>query len=242
MALAAVVSCGQRRNVKVEPSVEIVDNGDAEIIEKFESWQAGTIVSADEIDIYGLENCFAEFPIDSAIFSRMEGKSYKESCTTPKEDLRYLRLLHVDAEGQIHLGEMVCNKQISKDLIDIFKELYLNKYPIERMKLVDDYDADDTKSMLDNNTSCFNFRRVEHTRLISKHSAGLAVDINPLYNPQVKRGKVNPAGAEQYADRSKSFTYKIEPEDLCYNLFTHRGFQWGGSWRSSKDYQHFQKR
>jgi hypothetical protein len=41
-------------------------------------------------------------------------------------------------------------------LTDIFKKLYENNYPIEKIRLVDEYDADDEKSMRDNNSSCFN--------------------------------------------------------------------------------------
>ena len=32
----------------------------------------------------------------------------------------------------------------------------------------------------------------------------------------------------------------IDEQDLCYQLFTEAGFEWGGSWTSRKDYQHFE--
>ena len=41
-------------------------------------------------------------------------------------------------------------------------------------------------------------------------------------------------------DRDASFDYKIEKGDLCYRLFTERGFEWGGEWPDRKDYQHFE--
>ena len=33
---------------------------------------------------------------------------------------------------------------------------------------------------------------------------------------------------------------KIDENDLAYRLFIQHGFQWGGSWKTMKDYQHFE--
>lgn len=184
--------------------------------------------------------------ISDQVFARMWKKSYKADCTIPRSDLRYLRVLHVDAQGKTHEGEIVCNKKIAKDLIDIFRQLYKARYPIERIRLVDEYDADDELSMRDNNTSCFNFRTVPGRTKLSKHAQGLAIDINTRYNPYVRPGKngkteVMPTNAKPYVNRSRSFAYKINKGDLLYRLFIQHGFTWGGAWRSSKDYQHFEK-
>ena len=182
--------------------------------------------------------------IDEATFARIKGKSYKDNCPIPLEDLRYLHVLHKDINGITHGGELVCNVYIASDVLEIFRALFLADYPIERVRLVDEYGADDETSMRDNNSSCFNFRFISHTTKISKHGLGLAVDINTLYNPYVKtvNGKliIEPATAGEYTDRSKNFPYKIEKGDLCYKLFTERGFEWGGEWKTVKDYQHFE--
>lgn len=184
--------------------------------------------------------------ISDAVFQRMAGKSYKSNCTVKRSELRYLRLSHYDGNGKQKVGEMVCNKNIASDLKEIFQELYRNRYPIERMQLVDDYNADDELSMQANNTSCFNFRQIAGSTKLSAHSRGMAIDINPLYNPCVKRRKdgsnvVQPSTARKYADRSKRGRYTIDENDLCYRLFLKHGFKWGGSWRTVKDYQHFEK-
>ena len=182
--------------------------------------------------------------ITDEIFSRIQGKSFKDDCTLPRGDLRYLHVLHKDLEGSTHEGEIICNAYIAFDLLDIFMKLYEAGYPIEKIRLVDEYDANDELSMRDNNSSCFNFRFISHTTKISKHGLGLAVDINTLYNPYVKEvsGKkiLEPATAGEYTDRSKEFPYKIDTEDLCYKLFTEHGFEWGGNWKTVKDYQHFE--
>ena len=189
---------------------------------------------------------FCQEEISDAVFSRMMGKSYKEECTTPREELRYLRVLHYNKVGEELQGELVCHKDIADDLLAIFRELYQAKYPIERMVLIDEYDADDEASMRANNTSAFNFRKASGMRTLSKHSTGMAIDINPLYNPLVKhregRTRVYPSNATPYIDRTRDFPYKIVKGDLCYRLFKKYGFSWGGDWKSSKDYQHFEKR
>ena len=136
------------------------------------------------------------------------------------------------------------NRLIAADVLDIFKQLYEAGYEIEKIRLIDEYDADDEKSMSDNNSSAFNFRYISYSTKLSKHALGLAVDINTLYNPYVKyvdgRRNVEPANAEKYTDRSIEFLHKIDHDDLCYNVFAEHGFEWGGDWEHAKDYQHFE--
>lgn len=194
----------------------------------------------DTENFYGIE-----FTEDSDIFNRIKGKSYKDDCTVPLSDLRYLHVLHVGFDGQTHEGEIICNKAIAEDLLEIFEQLYEAGYQIEKIKLVDEYSAEDEASMADNNSSCFNFRFISHTTKISNHGKGMAIDINPLYNPYIKtvNGNLNiePANSTPYVDRAADFPHKIDETDLAYQLFIAHGFSWGGAWNSSKDYQHFEK-
>ncbi len=184
-------------------------------------------------------------PLSELVKERITGLSYGENCTVPYEELRYVSVLYMDFYGNSQQGELICNKAIAKDLVEIFYELYKADYPIGQIKLIDEFGADDTLSMTANNTSCFNFRLVEGTTSLSKHALGLAIDINPFLNPYVstKNGQpyVSPPGSEYYADRSNVFPCKIDENDLCYKLFTAHGFTWGGHWKTMKDYQHFQK-
>lgn len=183
-------------------------------------------------------------PIPDDIFEKMQGKSYKENCTVPMEELRYLHILHVGFDNNTHEGELIVNKRIAEDVLDIFKELYKAGYQIEKVRLIDEYNAQDELSMRDNNSSAFNFRYISYSTTLSKHAMGLAVDINTLYNPYIKQvdGRLNiePANAVQYVDRNRQFPHKIDHDDLCYKLFTKYGFEWGGDWEDSKDYQHFE--
>ena len=176
----------------------------------------------------------------------MQGKTWHNNPYISRDDLRYLRISHYDLEGRTHVGELICNKLIAGKLIAIFRELYKAHYPIQQMRLPDNYDASDERQMRANNTSCFCYRNVSGSKNLSKHARGLAIDINPLYNPYVRHSKkdgsliVEPETAKKYADRKADFPYKITRSDLCYKLFIQHGFKWGGAWRTLKDYQHFE--
>lgn len=214
--------------------------------EVFRVWKAGTVVTAAQIAAYGERNCFHAEPISDAVFARMRGKSFPDGCTVKRDDLRYVRCLHVNQEGKVMLGELVCNKAIADEIVGILHELYNDCYPIECMRLIDDFDANDEKSMRANNTSCFCFRQVAGTKVLSAHARGMAVDFNPLYNPCVrtlKNGttKVEPSTATPYINRNRQFKYKITVGDTLYDLMISHGYKWGGSWQSLKDYQHFEK-
>ena len=180
-------------------------------------------------------------PIPSAVEARMRGVSCPEDAEIKLDDLRYLKLSYIDFEGRPQVGEMVCNKAISDDLVTIFRELYEARYPIKSIRLIDDFGGDDDASMAADNTSCFNYRKKVGVRELSKHALGLAVDINPFENPYVRPSRIRPADAKAFADRTKDFPHKIDKDDLCYKLFRAHGFSWGGTWRSVQDYQHFEK-
>ncbi|MCR4989696.1 MAG: M15 family metallopeptidase [Lachnospiraceae bacterium] len=190
--------------------------------------------------------------ITDELKARITGISYPEddsNIAISYDDLRYLRIKYYDFDGNIQDGELICNKAIADDLADIFYELFENEYQIEKVRLIDEYNGDDTASMLDNNTSCFNYRLVENSSSLSKHALGRAIDINPFYNPYIVFGAnpdgtdyISPAGSEIYIDRTADFPHKIDKDDLCCKLFKQHGFVWGGDWNSCKDYQHFQKK
>ena len=192
------------------------------------------------------DSTFLATAIPDSVWTRMQGKTYRQNAYIQRSDLRYLRLHYVDFEGEERVGEMVCNRAIADDLLDIFRQLYEARYPIERIQLPDDFDADDERQMRANNTSCFCFRVIKGSTKLSAHAQGLAVDLNPLYNPCVKTRRdgtlfIQPSTAAPYVDRSRRFAHKIDRQDLAYRLFIQHGFSWGGAWRSSKDYQHFEK-
>ena len=187
-------------------------------------------------------------PLSENLIGYITGSSYPDddSAEISLSELNYVHILHYNFEGEISEGELICNSAIAQDLVEIFYELYTAEYQLERVLLIDYYDADDTTSMMANNTSCFNYRNIDDTDKLSRHAFGLAIDVNPFYNPYIRFTKdggqiISPESSEAYADRTQSFPYKIDADDLCCRLFLEHGFTWGGNWNSSKDYQHFQK-
>lgn len=181
--------------------------------------------------------------IPDHVLLRITGISYPEDCEIPTQDLRYVKVRYYNFDGGINDGELIVNKVVAQDIVDIFMELYEQEYPIEKMVLIDEYAADDELSMEDNNTSSFCYRTIDSTTTLSDHAYGLAIDINPLFNPYVRTGfgdrDVLPVTATPYVDRTLDFPGKIDHDDACYKAFTSRGWLWGGDWTESKDYQHF---
>ena len=97
-------------------------------------------------------------------------------------------------------------------------------------------------SMVNNNSSAFCYRTISGSNKVSNHGVGIAIDINPLYNPHVLKssGTINPPEAAKYVDRSLNAKGMIKKNDAVYNAFVSRGWTWGGSW-NNPDYQHFEK-
>lgn len=236
-------------NEKTETGVSTGTEADSmealETTGTIEALVPGDIVSNAMLETIGTDNLFYSTVISPEIESRIAGISYQENDNIVLSDLRYIRVLYYGFDGKTHIGELIVNQKIEADLLEIMKELYENQYPIEKMVLIDEYDADDESSMEDNNTCAFNYRSINGSTKLSKHSLGLAIDINPRFNPCVRtidgELSIEPANGTAYTDRTQEFPYKITENDLCYRLFTEHGFTWGGSWNSLKDYQHFEK-
>ena len=205
-------------------------------------WPAGSILSDVQLSMLGKECFFWDEPLDDELFARIDGVSYSRGCTTPRSALRCLHLLHRNFGGHAQVGEMICAASVADELLDIFRELFDAGYPIEKICLVDEFGGDDLRSMEANNTSCFNFRPIAAGGRLSNHALGLAVDINPLYNPYVRGERIEPASGAVYADRTRKCPYYIRRGDACHAAFTSRGWSWGGSWRSARDWQHFEKK
>jgi len=182
--------------------------------------------------------------IPTDIATMMIGCSWQPECPVPLEDLRYLTITHWGYDGEEKIGHMVVHAKLADELIAIFHELYNEQFPIERMELIDLYDADDDRSMTANNSSAFCCRAITNAPgTFSLHSYGIAIDINPLVNPYVKGTQVLPEGGKAYLDRTQDHMGMISKsaDNACYRIFIEYGYEWGGDWTTRVDYQHFQK-
>lgn len=234
--LAAMSGCDNASQVPKEEINQTVQKQtpEAEAVRSFDFAIVDTLMVGDAV--------FVSEPIPFEIQERMKDVSLPQDARIDISDLRYLTLPYYDFEGQVQQGEMVCNVKIAKDLIAVFRELFEKQYQFCSIRLIDDFGGSDEASMLANNTSCFNYRTKSGSSALSSHALGLAVDVNPMQNPFVKRGKVYPETATDFVDRNLDFAHKIDTQDACYKSFKAHGFRWGGLWRSAKDYQHFEKK
>ena len=218
-----------------------------------DGYAPGDVISSSLIDDTNLWQYFSSSEITEggSVYNRIYGQSYVENDYISLSDLRYLKMLHVNFDGEYQVGEMIVNKAIASDVMEIFETLCSEGYQIEKMYLIDNYwtgdgESSDWNSIDHNNTSCFCYRPATGSSKLSKHSYGLAIDINPQYNPYVTikddgTYKFSHDNAADYVyNRSSDMPHVITTADLAYELFTSYGWTWGGSWSNPKDYQHFQ--
>ena len=166
--------------------------------------------------------------------------SWRPGCPVDPGDLRLLTISHWGFDGLVKAGELVVHRSEANKVLGVFERLFELRFPIERMELIDKYQADDDLSVAANNTSAFNCRPVTgRPGTWSQHSYGWAIDINPVQNPFITAGKVSPPAAEPYRDRSLSRPGMIGPDDAVVRAFLSIGWEWGGYWNNPKDYQHF---
>lgn len=179
--------------------------------------------------------------ITSEVKEKIVGNSWREGAPVKIEELRHVTVSHWGFDDKPHLGELIINEKVAQDVIDIFSELYKAEYPIEKIRLIDEYGASDEVSMKDNNTYSFCYREKTSSKNLSKHSFGLAIDINPIQNPYKKGNSILPDSGKEFLDRTQSSMGMIKAGDVCYKAFKSRGWTWGGEWTTLKDYQHFEK-
>lgn len=233
-----------------EDEAELSEN----VLESVQDLAAGKKLSEEQLDMQHSGKYFTGQKIkkNDVVYRRIQGKSYVKNDHVKLSDLRYLKMLHYNFKGEIRVGEMIVNKSVEKDVRGIFLSLFRKKYPIRKMYLVEKYWAGDSTStdaasIKADNTSCFNYRAIIGSTKVSKHAMGLAIDLNPFENPYIPKhngtwdysalGKKEKAYAKDRSPRA----YVITTKDAAYKLFKKKGFAWGGSWHSVKDYQHFEK-
>jgi hypothetical protein len=169
----------------------------------------------------------------------MIGRSWHEGCPVGLGNLRSIRLTYWGFDREAHVGRLVVHRRWADAIVDVFRALYEERFPIRRMVLVDRYDADDRRSMRHDNTSAFNCRFVAGTTTWSQHAFGRAIDVNPVENPYVRGSYVSPPSGRPYADRSRVRRGMIFEGDAVWQAFADVGWEWGGTWTSAQDYQHF---
>ena len=166
--------------------------------------------------------------------------SWREGCPVPLDQLRLITLTHWGFDGRPRDGELVVHADVADDIVSVFDRIYAARFPIEQIRLVDEFGADDDRSMAANNTSAFNCRQAYGSDRWSEHAYGRAIDINPVQNPYVTRsGQVLPPNGAPHRYRDPATVGLIVSGDAVTKAFARIGWGWGGNWSSGKDYQHF---
>ena len=187
-------------------------------------------------------------PINKYTKQRMvTGRTWHKGCPVSPKDLRYIRLKHRNFYSSEKMGELIVHKDVAKEVVEIFRELYEVGYPIRQMRLVSDFRGSDWQSIEADNTSAFNCRKATGSKKWPKHSYGKAIDLNSIENPYISRtGSIVHIKSLQYRKRvHKSNTAAdkavLLKNDKAVRIFKKYGWKWGGDWLRVKDYQHFSK-
>jgi hypothetical protein len=167
--------------------------------------------------------------------------SWHPGCPVGPAQLRRVRLRTMGFDGRAHTGQLIVNARVTADVIRVFGELYRARFPIRKMVPVDVYHGSDSRSTAADNTSSFNCRYAvaPGAKHWSMHAYGEAIDINTVENPYIQSGRVTPANAAAYADRSRVRSGMAVEGGVVVRAFTRIGWGWGGRWAGSPDFQHF---
>lgn len=159
-------------------------------------------------------------------------------CPVSLQDLAYVKLSYWGMDHKKHIGFLIINKRLATEVVDIFREIYQQQFPIERMEPIPFNTAVAT-----NDTSAYYCRaKREHPNGYSLHSYGYAIDINTLINPYIRFNIVLPLEGKSYLDRTKPIPGMIIRGDKVYQIFIKHGWHWGGDFKGpAKDYMHFEK-
>jgi hypothetical protein len=159
-----------------------------------------------------------------------------------KRSLALINVPYISFDNLLHQGQLILHEKVAKEMQEIFNLIYELRFPIQHAIPIVRYNWDDEVSMEANNTSAFNYRVIYGTSELSKHSYGLALDINPKINPYITRmGTTLPPNSIYDPEISGT----LREDGKVVELFTARGWEWGGNWKREdgrKDWQHFDKK
>jgi hypothetical protein len=177
----------------------------------------------------------------SAVSAAALGSSWRPGCPVGPDQLRSVRLAFWGFDGRAHTGSLVVHATVTDAVTRVFRSLFEGRFPIRRMDPVDAFDGSDPASMAADNTSAFNCRNAVTTGppSWSVHAYGKAIDVNPVENPYLEGGGVQPPAGSGYIDRADVRPGMAAPAGPLVTAFVAAGWQWGGRWSSSPDYQHF---
>lgn len=203
--------------------------------------------SADAEVMAGVEGSEVPTEQNMAVFLPPSDKPQPPSALV--QCLKVVDVDYYDDSGTLRTGQMVINRDLAKDVEEIFAVIKSLKFPIKLMALASDrpFKWSDEELMKAGATSGYNYRLKITGKGLSAHALGRAIDINTFCNPYVQYSKsgsikkVAPLGAF-YDPKARCAISRDTPAGRkIIEEFTKRGWKWGGDWVRTKDYQHFER-
>jgi hypothetical protein len=144
-------------------------------------------------------------------------------------------------DGRPHLGVLVVNAGAVADVTAVFATLFAERFPIQEMLPVGVYAGSDNAAAAADDTSGFNCRYAvaPGAPQWSAHAYGEAIDVNDVQNPYIDGRTVIPPAGGAYLNRGDVRPGMAVPAGDLVRAFAAVGWQWGGRWSASPDYQHF---
>ena len=160
-------------------------------------------------------------------------------CPARRSTLRRVEVNYWGFDSRVHRGVLVVNADVATSAAAIFTHLFDARFPIRRMRPMEDYSGDDTAAMKADNTSAFNCRSAAQANspsTRSPHANGRAIDINPLENPwrDPRCGCWSPSA--RYGTTRVGRGVIVE-HGVVWNAFTSAGWIWQDI--ATRDYMHF---
>ncbi len=148
---------------------------------------------------------------------------------------------YVGFDHRSHVGTMVVNESVASSVVAVFKLLYQAAFPINKMIPESAYHGDDNEAAAADDTSGFNCRYAVAAGppRWSVHAYGEAIDVNDVQNPYVDGATIIPPTGAGYRDRSDVRPGMAVMHGTLVDAFATIGWQWGGRWRATPDFQHF---
>ncbi len=158
----------------------------------------------------------------------------------PEEIINQLQLIdvyYISTDGKIHRGQILTNESIAVEIGEIFEFMLDYGFVIEKAIPIVRYNWSDSLSMADNNSYSFCYRNISY----SHHATGMAIDINPRFNP-LRWKHLDRPNIPEGAVLDTTINGTLYPGHPVVDEFRNKGFRWGHTFSKYYDDHHFEKR
>lgn len=153
------------------------------------------------------------------------------------DELMLIDVTYLSTDKKIHQGQILTNKRLVDDLQEMFQFMLNQEFVIEKAIPIVAFNWSDSISMANNNTYSFCYRNISY----SKHAKGLAIDINPRFNPLRWKNRDLP-NEPHGAVLDTTVNGTLHPQHVVVKEFQKHGFRWGHTFTKYWDDHHFERR